>query len=98
MAKPQSKERLGTVILLIAAWALIMTVVFTTKCGHQSSTPPPSDLPADSVTALTDTVLPDSIKEQAGKPQSKKKKGKGKEKKPVVDRTRDILGDTVRSK
>ncbi|MDE7154373.1 MAG: hypothetical protein K2O00_08045 [Muribaculaceae bacterium] len=99
MAKPQSKERRGTVVLLIITWVLIMTTIFTTKCGSGSSSK--SDSPNDSVELyqgkpLTDTILPKS-KIDSTKQKSRKQKRKQKQKSVPVEKTRDMLSDTVRT-
>lgn len=95
MARPQSKERLGTALLLVATWALILATVFITRCGGNGSTPPDNDAaPADTIVRpLQDNEPPLPAPE---KPRKKKKQGAKTERKPSSPPpVRDMLGDTV---
>ena len=97
MRLPQSKERLGTAILLIATWVLILATVFITRCGSNGSTPPTSDAPTVNdtlVEPLHDTIIqPLSAENSTG---NKRKKKGNKKKRQTRMPVRDILGDTVR--
>ncbi|MDE6266688.1 MAG: hypothetical protein K2M07_04995 [Muribaculaceae bacterium] len=77
MGKPNSKERLGSAILLIATWIMIMTVIVITKCGNDHPESAPYHHSTDSITEQADSLASprDSI------PKKKKKKSRKKKEK-----------------
>ena len=77
MSQPQSKERLGTTILVIITWIMIMVIIAITKCGNDHPEFSPTPSPTDSITEQTDTIgsALDSI------PKKKKKKSRKKQQK-----------------
>ena len=80
MSQPQSKERLGTTILVIITWIMIMVIIAITKCGndHPAFPPTPYPVPTDSITEQTDTI--GSALDSIPKKKNKKKKKKSNKK------------------
>ena len=93
MSQPQSKERLGTIILVIITWIMIMVIIAITKCGndHPEFTPTPGPIPTDSITEQTDTIgsALDSI------PKKKKKKSHKKQQKAAPPQPHNPLEHPV---
>lgn len=101
MAKPQSKERLGTAVLLIITWILVMSVIFMTKCGSDRQPDVPDTVPVDSAEITVTNLNPDSVSENEtqhrGKTGKKKKNKKnGNINGNAKDKTRNPLDQPVK--
>ncbi|MEE0978036.1 MAG: hypothetical protein UH625_01355 [Muribaculaceae bacterium] len=101
MKKPQSKERLGAVTLVIICWIMIMAVVFTSRCGSSDGATGSIESTTDSIVAAG-SVATDSVTTQSSdaKPHKNGKTGKRKKRhdksashrQPV---TRNVLDEPV---